>query len=53
MPKTRADELFDVVDSEDRILRQEKRAVVHRDGLFLKESSKFFVLSILANKFFS
>lgn len=34
MPKTRVDELFDVVDSEDRILRQEKRAVVHRDGLF-------------------
>lgn len=27
------DELFDVVDDEDRVLRQETRAVVHRDGL--------------------
>lgn len=34
MPETSADELFDVVDSEDRVLRQEKRGVVHRDGLF-------------------
>ena len=28
-----AEELFDVVDAQDRVLRPEARAVVHRDGL--------------------
>ena len=28
-----ADELFDVVDAQDRVIRQERRGVVHRDGL--------------------
>ncbi len=34
MPTTSLDELFDVVDEEDRVLRQERRGVVHRDHLF-------------------
>lgn len=34
MPETRLDELFDVVDQNDCVLRQETRGVVHRDGLF-------------------
>lgn len=27
------EELFDVVDREDRVIRQERRSIVHRDGL--------------------
>lgn len=33
MPLTVPDELFDVVDEDDRIVRQESRGVVHRDRL--------------------
>jgi 16S rRNA (adenine1518-N6/adenine1519-N6)-dimethyltransferase len=31
--ETTADELFDVVDREDRVIRQERRSVVHAQGL--------------------
>lgn len=33
IPQRASEELFDVVDSEDRVLRAEARSVVHRDGL--------------------
>lgn len=32
-PAQRGDELFDVVDAMDTVIRQESRATVHRDGL--------------------
>jgi isopentenyl-diphosphate delta-isomerase len=32
-PDSSADELFDVVDADDRVLRQERRCVVHAEGL--------------------
>ena len=34
MPTTNANELFDVVDTEDQVLRVEHRSVVHREKLF-------------------
>ncbi|MGJ8638271.1 MAG: NUDIX hydrolase [Opitutaceae bacterium] len=34
MPVTNAQELFDVVDAEDTVLRVEQRSVVHREKLF-------------------
>ncbi|MEN8724141.1 MAG: NUDIX domain-containing protein, partial [Lentimonas sp.] len=34
MPATNAQELFDVVDAEDTVLRIETRSVVHREKLF-------------------
>lgn len=33
MPQNGTDELFDVVDTEDRVVRQESRTVVHRERL--------------------
>ena len=34
MPHSSPEELFDVVDADDRVLRQEQRAIVHRERLF-------------------
>ncbi|MGC6424355.1 MAG: NUDIX hydrolase, partial [Lentimonas sp.] len=34
MPATNANEIFDVVDAEDSVLRTETRSVVHREKLF-------------------
>ncbi|MFP4156943.1 MAG: NUDIX hydrolase [Opitutales bacterium] len=34
MPVSSQEELFDVVDGEDRVLRQEQRGIVHRERLF-------------------